>query len=518
MPELYQALQSQAPHVVLSAAGSPYLLNGTMEASIPCQNLTLQGEAAGRVVVDGAGARLLRMSTHDSANFSFCQVTLRGLILQGGVALVSTSADPTAVQGGAFDVCCGELFVVDSVVRNNTAAAGGAFVVRGSGSLSLLRSIVHDNSAVDKGGSIYISDGSASLEGCHVIDNTASQSGAVHASSGTLTLTECSFERNAARSFAGGAVSVEYSARLTATASVFRDNTAVLAAEALLFASDQAMSLLDNCTFDGPLTTSIVSIISKLSWRCQLGYWMPPAGSFTTSFAGCLHPCPRGYFGNSPFLTNVGGPGGCKACPTGSYCPSEATVVPVACPSGTHLPAAGAASDASCIACSPGTFNDVPGSAASSCTLCPRGKYARGLGNTACSDCHRGGYCPRLGAPLALAELCPAGTFQPNLGAQSSAACLSCREGKFNPNAGATSSAQCRRCRPGTFASSIGLHNCTPCVTPLERLPDCHAGARLRACARLAPRTPGVWQGPTSRMRARMRACPASAACIACQA
>ena len=72
----------------------------------------------------------------------FCSVTIDNVVIQGGAAMAidnrgqplqpSASTDRDfAGAGGAFDVSCGELTLVGSVVRNNTAIDGGAFVVRG---------------------------------------------------------------------------------------------------------------------------------------------------------------------------------------------------------------------------------------------------------------------------------------------------------------------------------------------------------------------------------------------------
>ena len=77
---------------------------------------------------------------------------------------------------------------------------------------------------------------------------------------------------------------------------------------------------------------------------------MPTTGTFNGLVDGCLlHPCPKGYFGDSPHLTAAAGHNGCQPCLRGHFCALEATTQPSPCPIGTHMPVQGAASNETCL-------------------------------------------------------------------------------------------------------------------------------------------------------------------------
>ena len=111
-------------------------------------------------------------------------------------------------------------------------------------------------------------------------------------------------------------------------------------------------------------------------------------------------PCPASYFCSSGAPLN---------CPAGHFCPSF-SVDATPCPAGTASAAAGAASDATCVQCSPGTF---AGAGAANCTLCAPGSHAPAPGTTACEPCPGGHYCP-LGTGSTAHLACGTGNYCPD--------------------------------------------------------------------------------------------------------
>ena len=136
---------------------------------------------------------------------------------------------------------------------------------------------------------------------------------------------------------------------------------------------------------------SAYQISSDCAGKCPSGFFCPnastieaqpcPPGYYCAEGAAMPLPCPGGTFSNSSNLQSVAE---CAACPSGS-----------ACSVGTLEPSS----------CLPGSFSAA--SQASTCDLCPAGKFQRLYGQTVCMACTPGFYC-RAGA--AEPTPCPAGT------------------------------------------------------------------------------------------------------------
>ena len=108
-------------------------------------------------------------------------------------------------------------------------------------------------------------------------------------------------------------------------------------------------------------------------------------------------------------------------------------------------------------------YHEVPGS--STCAACPAGKLSESLNSTVCSNCPSGGYCSAAGAAsLRLTfEPCPAGSYNPSVGANGTSSCVACVAGKANPIPGSTDASVCMPCGVGTAANHSGAATCTAC-------------------------------------------------------
>jgi hypothetical protein len=187
---------------------------------------------------------------------------------------------------------------------------------------------------------------------------------------------------------------------------------------------------------------------------------MPPTGSFTAEFTGCLYFCAPGYYGATDIATSFE----CTdRCPAGHFC-EEGTAVPMPCEVGTFNPVIMGPSTQSCISCSPGTYNNEMGRA-EACIPCPPGSLSGSPGAVTCGPCPSGGFCAAQGAASLQQTFtpCKAGTFNPLNGSSSNASCLACPPGTVNPIPGSTSLKVCRECLPGSVAPVNGTANCILC-------------------------------------------------------
>jgi len=78
-----------------------------------------------------------------------------------------------------------------------------------------------------------------------------------------------------------------------------------------------------------------------------------------------------------------------------------------------------------CFPCLPGQY--AASTASASCDACPPGKLNAAVGSGSCEDCPTGGFC---GSGTVNSEQCPAGTYNPTVGATNSSFCLKCPAGK----------------------------------------------------------------------------------------
>eukprot|EP00964_Phaeocystis_antarctica_P014423 scaffold7934_cov62-Phaeocystis_antarctica.AAC.8 len=203
---------------------------------------------------------------------------------------------------------------------------------------------------------------------------------------------------------------------------------------------------------------------------CPLGLWIPPAPlawplptrNDVKNFTGCPYKCAAGHFGNTSQEKDARCSGKCNG--GGEFCP-DASVQPLLCPAGTYLPVGVAGLvKASCIPCAPGAYN--PDEGGTRCSTCPAGKLSENINSTECSDCPRGGSCSAEGAASLRQTFtpCPAGTFNPDGGQNSSASCQACAPGKANPIRGSYDPADCRNCSAGFVAADSGAAFCDGCT------------------------------------------------------
>ena len=78
-----------------------------------------------------------------------------------------------------------------------------------------------------------------------------------------------------------------------------------------------------------------------------------------------------------------------------------------------------------CFPCLPGQY--AASTASASCDACPPGKLNAAVGSGSCEECPTGGFC---GSGTVNSEQCPAGTYNPTVGATNSSFCLKCPAGK----------------------------------------------------------------------------------------
>ena len=198
--------------------------------------------------------------------------------------------------------------------------------------------------------------------------------------------------------------------------------------------------------------------------HCPLGLWVPPSPLVLPPmiFTGCPYTCAAGYYGNATIQTDAKCSGKCDG--GGEFCP-DASAQPLLCPAGTYLPVGVTGlAETNCIPCAPGAYNPNKGGA--SCLTCPAGKVSEKLKSTVCNDCPSGGYCSAEGAASLRQTFTPCltGTFNPDVGQNSSASCQACALGKANPIPGSSDPVDCRNCSAGFVAAASGAAFCDGCA------------------------------------------------------
>lgn len=259
---------------------------------------------------------------------------------------------------------------------------------------------------------------------------------------------------------AGGAI-VAHLATFDITSTTFDGNEAPVGA-AISYESRPSftsISKLSLSTFVNNLGSSTVFAPTPITWNCQLGQWSPQTGTVPGDFDGCGFLCAAGSMGAQRDHVT---PTCSGSCPIGHYCPAG-TVTPNACDAGYRMPVVGAASQGSCIPCSPGSRQ--PSAGEGSCIACDKGKFSANLASTVCNLCPIGGFCGLIGAASASQtfEQCPAGTYNPDLGAVTKSSCRACSPGKANPVPGSSDAAVCLDCLPGSAAGFGGAAICLLC-------------------------------------------------------
>jgi hypothetical protein len=127
------------------------------------------------VTITGPGASQLHIHGNDAsrifnASTTGTQISITGLTLEHGSA--------AAPGGGAILVDEAHVSIADCTIQNNKAVVlkgGGAYLQRGSGTLSITHSAITGNSADDGGGLVLYA--SATLDDCAIMYNTATTNG-----------------------------------------------------------------------------------------------------------------------------------------------------------------------------------------------------------------------------------------------------------------------------------------------------------------------------------------------------
>ncbi|KAL7831753.1 hypothetical protein AOLI_G00293010 [Acnodon oligacanthus] len=149
---------------------------------------------------------------------------------------------------------------------------------------------------------------------------------------------------------------------------------------------------------------------------CLAGFFCPQEGFF----------CIEGSSTAAPVSAVFG-----DVCPPGHYC-NSGSAVPMPCPVGTHRSESGGKSVGDCMPCPGGLFQDQRGQR--DCKSCPPGFHCpssnqQSNGSSAPLICPEGYYCPNetVGRPVP----CPKGTYSNNQGLTSADECLVCSLGYY---------------------------------------------------------------------------------------
>jgi hypothetical protein len=187
--------------------------------------------------------------------------------------------------------------------------------------------------------------------------------------------------------------------------------------------------------------------------------FMTPAGFYSLSGDSSPRPCPPGTY------QTARGQAGCLSCEAKYFCPNQSTVVLSPCSPGGFCPPGSSAP----VPCPAGTFSSDVGQ----CKPCTPGMYCPSDGLVGpVGGCSAGFYCTggaiipnpgqngtaqSYGAPCPVGAYCPVGTTVP----------FPCPAGTFNPVIGAANISFCQPCSAGKACVGTGLH--TPDA-------DCTAG------------------------------------------
>ena len=374
---------------------------------------------------------------------------------------------------------------------------GGGLSIELGSDVTMINCSIVDNvlNSIDQStaGAIYLGESTATLVGCVIAGNLGNThgdwafAGAMRVFLSSLYMTNCTLHGNEAASLLqlteGGGMLVSDSL-IVLHGVVFRTNRAGRG-QALSIRTARTGSLISGCTFEstGAASTVLASVgAPSLRWYCELGQYMG-VGGYTGNFTGCPYLCPEGFWGDSPYLSSVAGPDGCKPCPRGAVCDSPGTSAPRLCPAGTHLPATGGASLDSCMPCAPGAFNALPGLNASACPACAAGTFSEELGSTRCVQCSAGGYCASAGAATRLVfQPCPPGSWSAQRGATSAEACVPCGLGTASGRLGALDGSTCQPCRRGSYSRVTGAGECVDCAAGTYQ--DAEGQTRCKRCPR----------------------------------
>ena len=230
---LRSAVAGAAPGATITLAAGAYTLDTPIAISKP---LTIQGAGNTQTFIQSGVSSLFRISYSASGT-----VTLRGLTLRNGIngnpasdsyhfhggALLSEPADgntnlvidgctvsdstTTFGDGGGIAIRSGKLTIINSIIRNNTAANGvGGGIFAGAGTVvSISGSTIDGNHAggiIGSGGGICLlgpgGGTTSSISNSSIINNTAAYDGAGIYTTAPLNITDVSYSANLASRYA----------------------------------------------------------------------------------------------------------------------------------------------------------------------------------------------------------------------------------------------------------------------------------------------------------------------------
>ncbi|KAI4904543.1 hypothetical protein NFI96_029611 [Prochilodus magdalenae] len=203
--------------------------------------------------------------------------------------------------------------------------------------------------------------------------------------------------------------------------------------------------------------------LTQPSGLCSEGYYCPGGQN---SSRPSEHKCRAGHYCAEGSVSDRACPMGsyqpsegqhkCEVCLAGFSCPEEGMTHPIPCRPGFFCPA-GIANQQPCPA---GTYGKQSGLTDSSeCTLCDPGTYCAGAGNTSPSGPCTAGFLCFGGASIpspadnVTGSQCPPGFYC----LTGSFTATPCPKGTFSGQFGLTEAAQCQSCSPGFYCSEPGL-------------------------------------------------------------
>ena len=200
---IQQGLDNVANAGTVNIASGTYTGTGNTNLDVKTSDVTIKGSDEDPTTIDGQGT-----NTALTVN-SGEKVTIKNLTIQN---------TPGAITNNG-----GDLTVIGSNLKSNTAPGFGGAIAVNSGTLTVTGSTFTNNHA-DYSGAIGIQSASGTVSGSTFTGNTAGHNGGAIANDGILSVTDSTFTGNSAGNF-GGAIASD--GTLTITGSNFESNTAI---------------------------------------------------------------------------------------------------------------------------------------------------------------------------------------------------------------------------------------------------------------------------------------------------
>ena len=181
--------------------------------------------------------------------------------------------------------------------------------------------------------------------------------------------------------------------------------------------------------------------------HCFDGFYNPIVGQQT-----CPFQCGPGRYGNHQGAAAIDKTF-CTACPKGTYCAGQGTVVPTACPAGRWSSTISIDSVRFCTACPPDTYSSSTGlDADDKCTSCDSGRFSI-AGSTTVQNCIGTAFkCETNGEPMYGYQK------QTSIKDGSKSSCEQCPVGKYGNDG-----LKCLFCPSGFYGSTAGAKECVSC-------------------------------------------------------